>query len=373
MKPLVIVPTYNEAANIRRLVPLLLQLPHRPDILVVDDNSPDGTGQIVRDFSKDTQRVHLLAREKKEGLGKAYLAGFAWALEKDYDPICTMDADLSHRPSDLVTLTKAVQTGETDLAIGSKYVAGGNVDGWSAGRLFLSRGANLLARFLLSLKPRDVTAGFKCYRRQFLASIKPGEIIAPGYAFQVEMILRAKQGGERIKEYPITFQDRTQGRSKVSQDEFLRSATSLLRLFLRRRGARQAGKFGLVGFVNFAIDLGFTNLGVHVLDLAPTIAGYLGVLVATANSFFLNRAWTFRIHDGPLHGQASRFLIVSGILALIHSVIYTILLTSFDVWFNLAKLITIALVGLMNFAGTKYFVFSLSERDKNQSRGTSHP
>jgi dolichol-phosphate mannosyltransferase len=212
----VILPTYNEAENLERIVGAILeQLPERRMVLIVDDSSPDGTGEIADRLADSDQAVSVLHREKKEGLGPAYLAGFRVALDAGAERIIEMDADFSHDPEYLPRLIEATE--EADLAIGSRYVPGGGVTEWGAVRRFISRGGSAYARLALGLRIRDLTGGFKCFRRIVLETIDLDSIEARGYAFQVETTYRAIRAGFRVVEVPIVFKDRADGTSKMSK------------------------------------------------------------------------------------------------------------------------------------------------------------
>jgi len=215
-RALVIVPTYNERENIRRLVDAVLRQDGRLEVLVVDDGSPDGTGQIVAELEAADSRVHLLEREKKMGLGTAYIAGFRWALERGYDYVLEMDADFSHDPAHLPQFLRAIE--DADLVLGSRYQQGRvTVVNWPIGRLLLSYSANLYARAVTGLPVWDATGGFKCFRRAVLESIDFSRVRSNGYAFQIEMSFRAWKRSFRIVEIPIVFVDRTEGTSKMSK------------------------------------------------------------------------------------------------------------------------------------------------------------
>jgi dolichol-phosphate mannosyltransferase len=211
---LVVVPTYNERVNLPEIVPVILRQDPQIDVLVVDDNSPDGTGEIADQLAAAEPRVHVLHRTAKQGLGKAYLAGFSWALERDYAFVCETDADFSHDPKFLPALLAAAA--EADLVIGSRYKAGVNVLNWPISRLLLSLGANLYARLITGLPLTDSTAGFKCFRRAVLEAIDFGRVRSNGYAFQIEMNYRAWRKGFRLAEVPIVFTDRMEGQSKMN-------------------------------------------------------------------------------------------------------------------------------------------------------------
>ena len=216
---LVVIPTYDERENIPRVVPAALEVDPRIDILVVDDNSPDGTAELVREMQADEPRIHLLSRAGKQGLGRAYIAGFGWGLEAGYGRICEMDADLSHRPEDLARLIAATEPGEpVDLAIGSRYVGGTvNVVNWPLNRLFISLFGSWYARMITRLPVRDATGGFNLFRADALRSIDFDRIESNGYSFQIELKLRVWRNGFEIREIPIIFVERETGESKMSK------------------------------------------------------------------------------------------------------------------------------------------------------------
>ncbi len=215
MRNCVVVPTYNEAENIDVVLEELLKIEDL-DILIVDDSSPDGTGEMVQDWKlRSDGRVELLSRSEKNGLGGAYQYGFSQVLKEDYEVICEMDADLSHDPSSLPSLIKAVSSGQGDLAIGSRYVKGGQVPDWPFWRRFISKGGNIYARLILGLKINDATAGFRAYNSQLLSNILQYPIKAGGYGFQIEMTYITSNMGAKIVEVPITFRDRVRGKSKM--------------------------------------------------------------------------------------------------------------------------------------------------------------
>jgi len=214
---LVIVPTYNEIENIDRLVEAVLRLPIKVHLLIVDDNSPDGTGARIKELqSKHTKSLHLLERSGKLGLGTAYIKGFLWALDRDYQFICEMDADFSHSPNDLPRLFDACENAVADVAIGSRYISGVNVVNWPMSRVLISYFASVYVRRITGMKVRDATAGFVCYRRKVLEQIQLDKIKFKGYAFQIEMKFKAWKYGFNILELPIIFTDRKEGTSKMS-------------------------------------------------------------------------------------------------------------------------------------------------------------
>jgi dolichol-phosphate mannosyltransferase len=215
-RALVIIPTYNELNNLQLIVPLVLEQDPRIDVLVVDDNSPDGTGRAADAIAAGEPRVQVLHREAKLGLGTAYLAGFRWALERDYEYVFEMDADFSHDPKHLPQFLAAVE--DVDLVLGSRYLGGRvTVVNWPMPRLLLSYFANIYARVVTGVHLCDATGGFKCFRRRVLETIDLDAVHSNGYAFQIEMSTRAARKGFRIKEIPIVFVDRTDGVSKMSR------------------------------------------------------------------------------------------------------------------------------------------------------------
>jgi dolichol-phosphate mannosyltransferase len=213
---LVVVPTYNERENIRRIVPLILEQDARLDVLVIDDGSPDGTGGVADELAAANPRVHVMHRKGKLGLGTAYIAGFRWALERDYDVIFEMDADFSHDPSHLPQFMEAIR--DFDVVLGSRYLHGRvTVVNWPMSRLLLSWFANQYARVATGLPVSDATGGFKCFRRKVLEAIHLERVGSEGYSFQIEMSLRAWRKGFAIGEIPIVFADRDLGESKMSK------------------------------------------------------------------------------------------------------------------------------------------------------------
>lgn len=215
---LVIIPTFNEANNISRLIEMVLELDDSIDLLIIDDGSPDGTAAIVKEQqNKFGDRLHIIERPGKLGLGTAYVRGFQYALKHNYSFICEMDADFSHNPEDLPRLINEVKEGNTDVAVGSRYANGISIINWPLSRLILSYGANLYARYITGLPIFDTTAGFKCIRRKVLEQISVDNIISNGYAFQIELHFRAWKAGFRLKEVAIIFREREEGVSKMSK------------------------------------------------------------------------------------------------------------------------------------------------------------
>ena len=227
---LVIIPTYNERENIAKIIPAVLQQLPLANILVVDDMSPDGTGEIAAKMANDDSRIHVSHRNGARGLGRAYLHGFQWALERDYEFIFEMDADFSHQPKYLPLFLRKIAN--ADLVLGCRYMPGGGIEGWGMHRLLISYGGNLYARMVLGLPFKDLTGGFKCFRRRALAAIDFEKVKSNGYGFQIELTWYVAQAGLTIAELPIVFPDRTEGTSKMSSSIF---KEALIRIWQLRR------------------------------------------------------------------------------------------------------------------------------------------
>lgn len=233
MSNIVIIPTYKEKENIEAIVSSISSLKTPFDILVIDDNSPDGTAGIVKRLKKSFPNLHLIERPGKLGLGTAYIEGFKWALEKGYDFIYEMDADFSHDPNDLERLYKECHENGTDVAIGSRYISGVNVVNWPLSRVLMSYIASIYVRVITGMKIMDTTAGFICYKKEVLENIHPDHIKSIGYGFQIEMKFSAWKLGYRIVEIPIVFTDRKLGSSKMSGGIFNEALWVVLRMKLR--------------------------------------------------------------------------------------------------------------------------------------------
>ena len=232
MKPIAISPTYNEKKNINELIQRVLASYDGIEILIVDDNSPDGTSDAVKSLMQNNPKIHILERSGKLGLGTAYCAGFKWALEKGYNRIIQIDADMSHNPDDIGSLL--VESDTSDVVIGSRYVNGVNVVNWPLRRLILSYGANFYAQIITGLPIKDSTGGFKCFRSRVLESIDLSKITSEGYSFQIEMNFISWSKGFKIKEIPIIFADRTVGESKMSRGIILEAIYMVPLLKLRK-------------------------------------------------------------------------------------------------------------------------------------------
>lgn len=232
-RTLIVVPTYEESANIAELVRQIFASLEGVEVLIVDDNSPDGTADIVDGLRAENPRLHLLRRTGERGLGRAYTAGIHYGLDKGFDAVGTMDADLSHNPAHLPAMRDLLRT--NDVVIGSRYVPDGGTVNWSIGRILLSWTANKFASALLQIPAHDITSGYRLYRREALEWIRDTEVKSTGYSFLGELLFRAYRGGARIAEHPIVFHDRTMGVSKLHRREIYLGAINLLRLRFSRR------------------------------------------------------------------------------------------------------------------------------------------
>jgi len=228
---LIVIPTFNEAENVPQLIPKILAQDRTFHVLIVDDNSPDGTAKLVKQMQRKNQRVHLIERGQKMGLGTAYVTGFKYALKNNFDFVFEMDADFSHNPKALLDLRRKAD--ECDLVIGSRYVSGVNVVNWPMRRLILSYSANVYTRVITGMPVRDATSGFKCYRRRVLENIDLDSLKSEGYSFQIETNFLAWKKGFRVCEVPIIFVDRRVGISKMSQGIVFEAAWQVWRLKLR--------------------------------------------------------------------------------------------------------------------------------------------
>jgi glycosyltransferase involved in cell wall biosynthesis len=231
---LIIIPTYNESGNIKKLITHILDLDKEFHVLVIDDNSPDSTGRIVEALAKDNIRIRAIHRPGKMGLGSAYIEGFKYALREGFKNILTMDADFSHNPRYIPGLVKTVEEKGADIAIGSRYVEGGKTVNWGITRKCISRSANLLAKYMGGLRPLDSTGGFRCYRSKVIDRINLGHLRSNGYSFLMEMLFMCQRHNFKIKEVPVIFEDRRVGISKISRREVYKAVVTLIRLLILR-------------------------------------------------------------------------------------------------------------------------------------------
>lgn len=314
---LILIPTYNERENIRTLLDALCDYPN-VHVLVVDDASPDGTAEEVRTHAHFGDRIFLLFREGKEGLGAAYRAGFAWGFSRDYETLTQMDADFSHHPSDIPRLLAEIERG-ADVAIGSRKIRGGKITGWGPWRKFCSTGAMAASRLCLGLRTKDVTAGFRTWRKDFVSRLPVLELQSNGYAFQEEMILAAEQHGGVISEIPVLFQDRVYGNSKLGFDDIHEFFITLARLTLLRR--RRFILYAVIGAAGAVIDLSVFLLLHHTLSLAVLSANILATSIAVVHNFLWHHFVTFKDHGKMTSVAFGMFVFVSVIGIAINSLV----------------------------------------------------
>ncbi len=266
MKTLLITPTYNEIENLRPLLEEIFSYVPETDVLIVDDHSPDGTGELADEIHNENSRVKVLHRPGKLGLGTAYIAGFKYAIEHGYDAAFEMDADFSHDPRYLPDFLKAIE--HADVVIGSRYIPGGYTPNWSLLRWLISGGGNIFARFTLGIPVHDCTAGYRLYRRRVIESIDLDTVQSQGYAFQIEMAYRAGQQGFKIVETPIIFMDRRVGKSKMSRKIVIEGFTYVL----KARFSRQALKPGLIASRSNATQLQGASMRAPEMEELPSVA-----------------------------------------------------------------------------------------------------
>ncbi len=248
MKTLIIIPTYNERDNLGPLLKEIFSYAPETDILIIDDNSPDGTGELADEIHQQNAQVNVLHRPGKQGLGTAYIAGFKYAIDHGYDSAFEMDADFSHDPRYLPDFLKAIEN--ADVVIGSRYIPGGDTPNWSLLRRFISGGGNIFARYMLGIPVHDCTAGYRCYRREVLESIDLDAIQSQGYAFQIELAYRVMRHGFKIVETPIVFMDRRVGKSKMSRKIVIEGFTYVL----KTRFSKQLNRFKSTEFDSTSED-----------------------------------------------------------------------------------------------------------------------
>lgn len=292
MKLAIIIPTYNERENIERLVEEILALNLNAFIVIVDDNSPDGTGKIADTLSNKHPEVRVIHRTKKQGLGAAYATAFKYVLDLNVEKVITMDADFSHDPKDIPRLFNET---DYDVVVGSRYVQGGKIVGWSLQRKILSWGGIRVSRILLGLKTKDSTAGFKRYSRRFLESLPLSRLLTQGYAFQIEMILRAENSGFSMLEIPIIFKEREKGKSKVGGKEILEFAQNIIKLVLHEppKETMRLLKFVIVGMIGAVLGIGLIWVLTDKVGIYYIISAIISAEIVIFSNFVFNEFWTF--------------------------------------------------------------------------------
>ncbi len=340
---LVLVPTYNERENIRGLLDALCAVSD-VHVLVIDDSSPDDTAAEVRAHALFNDRIFLLSRKEKNGLGAAYRAGFAWGFERDYATLTQMDADFSHDPADVPRLFAAMDAG-ADVAIGSRKIAGGSIEGWNAWRTFCSTGAMTASRLCLGLKTKDVTAGFRTWRKSFVETLPVLTLKSNGYAFQEEMILVAEREGGKVFEVPVVFRDRVRGLSKLGFDDIGEFFYTLARLTLVRR--RRFVMYATIGAFGAVLDLGLFVF-LHSLGFSLLLANVIATSCAVIHNFAWHHFVTFKEHDQNPRIAFLKFITVSFAGIAFNSAI-VLVGVSVGLFPAIAKIVAIGCVTVWNY------------------------
>ncbi|QQO09458.1 glycosyltransferase [Breznakiella homolactica] len=364
MKLLIAVPTYNEIENIKRFVITVFEhIPDYADILVIDDNSPDGTAAAVEDLIRNyPNRLHILNRESKQGLAAAYLAAFEWGLSRGYDVFLEMDADFSHNPKYIPEMIDKIET--NDVVIGSRNISGGGVEGWSALRNFISKGGSLYSRLVLGCPIKDLTGGFNMWRKSALEKINLETISAKGYLFQIEMKYKAFLAGCSITEIPIIFTDRKQGKSKMSKGIFVEALINIWKIKSNARtdkGSFEFIKFAVTGGLGTVTNLVIFFIFADLLKLPEIPVSICCFIVAATQNYIINHHWSFRNRtesDKPSIKKWFLF-IVSSLLGLgINILVMRAILTYFNVPLKLIAQAGGILAGMViNYAVSKFLVF----------------
>ncbi|CAN5371479.1 hypothetical protein BH09ACT4_BH09ACT4_10330 [soil metagenome] len=363
----VVIPTYNERESIGAVVGGVREAVPEAHIIVVDDGSPDGTGLFADQLAAADPRVHVLHRAEKAGLGAAYRAGFAWALSQNYDVIVEMDADGSHDPRQLPRLLGALSG--ADLAVGSRWVVGGDVVGWPAHRRLISKGGSWYTRLMLGIRQRDATSGFRAYRADALRTIDPASVASQGYSFQIELLWRAVRSNLNVREVPITFTDRTAGVSKMSWRTVVEAVLRVTGWSFRRPLIRQLIGFAAVGAIGFVLDvtvfnaLRLTVLSPDHVQGGPLIAKGVSVAVAIFANWLGNRYWTFRDRRrSDVLRELMQFVVSSGAGGAVALLVLAISHYALGFRSPLADNISANVIGLglgsvLRFVGYRWWVF----------------
>lgn len=360
---LVIIPTYNERENIEPLLRRLFALNLPLDILFVDDNSPDGTAELISRQSSFGTDIHLVERTGKLGLASAYLRGMAWGLERDYEALIQMDADLSHQPEVLKQLLPAIEHHE--LVIGSRYVSRGAVENWSLIRRLISRGGSLYAKLVLQLPVNDLTGGFNLWHRRLLERMDLDSIKSNGYSFQIEMKHRAYERGATWLELPIVFAERRQGRSKLSKRIVLEAVWRVWLIALRSQRLnfyKKFIKFSLVGVTGLIIDIAIMMALVEIWYWSPLTASTASFVVAVINNFIWNKHWTYRDQSQKYFQQFLKFTTIALVGLVINFVMMSWLL-SLGIYYVLCRLIAVSVIVLWNFFINSLWTFRKKDSD----------
>ncbi|MCL1994467.1 MAG: glycosyltransferase family 2 protein [Spirochaetes bacterium] len=374
MKTLIIIITYNEIENIPLLIPQLFEtIPPNVDVLVVDDSSPDGTGAAVEELAKKYPgRLHLFTRPVKEGTAKAYLAGFRWGMEKNYDAYLQFDGDFSHNPKYIAAMLEEIKT--HDVVVGSRYIKGGHIEDWTLQRKIISRGGSLYSRIILSCPVKDLTGGYNMWRKTALEKINLDGIISKSYSLQIELKYKAFCAGCSIKEVPITFTDRERGVSKISNNTLLEALVNVWKIKknVNIDGAiDQFLKFAATGGLGAVLNLLIFFLSVDVAGLPPVPVSVALFLLIGLQNYIINHKWSFKQNTGgePLSFK-KWFMFMCGALVgyLANVSAMSFMLWQFELpWKTIAQASGIAVGMFINFAVSRTIVF----RKKSDSAATA--
>lgn len=360
MRALVVIPTFNESKNIPILIHQIMELSQSVDVLVVDDDSPDGTADAVRDAQQKygNERLQLLVRkEGKSGRGSACIAGLLYAREHNYDAAIEMDADHSHHPQYIPTLLSGLQ--KADVAIASRKVRGAKVVGWKWYRHCISFLAHWYIRIILLLPIRDVTNGFRCYGKRALAHIPDLHIDGIGFSVIPQISYQLYKRGMTFTEIPIEFRDRLHGSSNMGINEIFESFIAIFMIRSRRLYVHmlQLVKFGMTGIINGITDLGLLTIFVEIIRMPVRIAVPLAGLIALTNAFLINKAWTFRCKNKQYVRQYGMFLAVYGASFVLGAWLTIFLVETLNVWYLLARILIIPLAAIWNYSLLHLIVF----------------
>ena len=369
MRLLVMVPTYNESLNIEAFLQAVFEhIPHDADVLVIDDNSPDGTARLVEAAAaRYPGRLYLLNRPDKGGLAQAYLAAFDWGLPRDYDVFLEIDADFSHNPAYIPGMIEAIQ--DHDVVIGSRNIRGGGVEGWPFFRQLISKGGSWYSRVILGCPVRDLTGGFNMWRKSALEKIGLCSIISKGYSFQIEMKYRAYVAGCSIEEIPILFSERKRGTSKMSKEIFLEALAAVWKMkkqFGGDSGINQFVKFGITGALGTLTNTALFFLCADVLSF-PEIPVSAGCFCAAATqNYLLNHRWSFRQITARRRPSLRGWLTfigssLGGLLVTI-AVMEAVIMYARPPYKFIAQLAGIAAGMAVNFTASKFIVFKKQEQ-----------
>jgi dolichol-phosphate mannosyltransferase len=358
-KTLIVIPTYNEAENIRRLIPVVLMATANLniEILVVDDNSPDGTASIIKEMIKDEKRLHIMERQSKGGLASAYIDGFKWGMKSDYDNFLEMDADFSHNPECIVPMVE--QISNYDMVIGSRNIKGGGTEGWPFVRNVISKGGSLYSQIILGCPIKDLTGGFNLWRKETLEKINLDAIISTGYSFQIEMKYKAYKAGCSYLEYPIIFKERAVGTSKMSKKIFFGALINVL--LLRFPNFDIFAKFALTGGLGTITNLAVFFVLADLNRMPAAIASSVCYVIAATQNYLINHVWSFKKRTKNIKPSLlkwAQFLLVSLVGLSANLTVLTIILHFFELHYKfVAQGIGIFFGMIVNYIFTKMVVF----------------